>query len=490
MIQKGKKYFLLLIVVLLEIPSLSDQVGAGSLGLQSFQPIILPVLIVGWGLIFFCEKSSLGFVEKTACIAMVCGLLLIAVQPILNGYDEAEHFFKVIASLDGKGLRYHEYNYEISNSFFTLRNLRGNVWWVLGNTPWSSETTMAQVLVDGRAQPTYPVWGYLFSMIGVGITRFLHAPLFLIYLMGKIINLIGFICLGTWALKITPKYKTIFAVFMCMPATLFVACSYHSDATTYGLIMLIIAYFLKWKEQEAIPLKEWILWSLFLFLLVPLKFPYIGLLGLLFLLPGANFRFRYKNFWKGALILVVSVVAILWSTQISSNFVEWISPGFDREAQIQFIITHPLETLWIFVSSILSQPPEFIDRFFGMSGYDAAILPGIFKEAHMVLVCLLLLLSEKLNWKKWQKLWICFMILGIWLLTDLALYVTFTPVGSLVMHGVQGRYLTPLLLIAALILPKIDQTGWKEEQINSAVCYCNIIFSAVLVLGIGYYFYY
>lgn len=490
MLKRGKIYFLLLIVVLLEIPPLLNLVGAESLSQPFFIPVILPVLAVGWALIFVCKKNTLGFVEKTACIAIVCGLLLIAVQPIMNGYDEPEHFFKVVASLDGKGLRYSEYNYEISNSFYALRNLRGNGWWVLGNIPWSSETTMSNAMIDGRAQPTYPVWGYFFSMIGVGISRLFHAPLFLIYLIGKIMNLIGFVCLGTWALKITPKFKTIFAVFMCMPATLFVVCAYHSDATTYGLIMLIMAYFLKWREQKVIPLKEWILWSLFLFLLVPLKFPYIGFLGLLFLLPGSDFCFRYKNIWKGTLILVVSVFAILWSTQISSSFVEWITPGFDREEQIKFICTHPLETLWIFTSSVLSQPPEFIDRFFGMSGFKAAILPGIFKEAHVALVCLLLLLSEKLNWKKWEKIWIFFMILGTWLLTDLALYVTFTPVGSLVMAGVQGRYLTPLLLMAALILPKINQHEWKEEKINSALCYCNIIFSTVLVLGIGYYFYF
>ena len=490
MIQRSKIYFLLLIVILLAIPSLLAQTGANALGWQAFHPIILPVLVAGWGLIFFVHRSSAEIAGKTACIVIVCGLLLIAVQPIFNGYDEREHFFKVIASLDGKGLRYGDYDYEISSSFFALRDMRGSAWWVLGDTPWSTETAMASALLDGRAQPTYPVWGYLFSMIGVGITRFFHAPLYLIYLMGKIMNLVGFVCMGTWALKITPKYKNIFAVFMCMPATLLVVCAYHSDATTYGLIMLILAYFLKWKEQEEVPLKEWILWNLFLFLLVPLKFPYIGLLGLLFLLPGTSFRFARYNLWKGALILVVSVTAVLWSTQISSNFVEWSSLGFDRGAQIHFVITHPLETLWIFVSSIFSQPSEFIDRAFGISGFDSAILPGVLKEAHIVLVCVLLLLSEKANWKKWQKCWIFFMILGIWLLTDLALYITFTPVGSIVMHGVQGRYLTPLLLLGALIWPKIDQTGWKRQQIDSAVCYCNIIFAAVFVLGMGYYFYY
>lgn len=490
MIKKSKVYFLLLTVVLLTIPSLMDQIGEKSLGWQAFHPIILPVLAVGWGLIFFCNKSSVGIAEKTACIAIVCGLLLIAVQPVLNGYDEPEHFFKVVASLDGKGLRYGDYDYEISSSFFILRNMRGSAWWELGGTQWSAEKAMASALLDGRAQPTYPVWGYLFSMIGVGITRFFHAPLALIYLMGKIMNLIGFVCMGTWALKVTPKYKNIFAVFICMPATLIVVCAYHCDATTYGLIMLILAYFLKWKEQGEVPLKEWILWSLFVFLLVPLKFPYIGLLGVLFLLPKTDFRFSHPNLWKGALITAVSVTAVLWSTQISSNFVEWISPGFNRGAQIQFVFTHPLETLWIFVSSIISQTPEFIERFFGMSGYDSAILPGIFKEAHMVLICVLLLLSEKTNWKKWQKYWIFFMILGIWLLTDLALYVTFTPVGSIVMHGVQGRYLTPLLLVGAMILPKIDQTRWTEQKIGSTVCYCNIIFAAVFVLGVGYYFHY
>lgn len=108
----------------------------------------------------------------------------------------------------------------------------------------------------------------------------------------------------------------------------------------------------------------------------------------------------------------------------------------------------------------------------------------------MVLVCLLLLLSERMNWKKWEKRWICLMIFGIWLLTDLALYVTYTPVGSMVMHGVQGRYLTPLLIPAALIMPKIRQKGWTEEQIGSVVCYCNIIFASVFILGIGYRFIY
>ena len=194
------------------------------------------------------------------------------------------------------------------------------------------------------------------------------------------------------------------------------------------------------------------------------------------------------NVWKGGLILVISAIAILWSTQISSSFVEWMSPGFDRNGQISFLLEKPFQALWIFVSSILSQPSEFIDRFFGLSGYDPTVLPGILKEAHAGLICALLLLLEKTSWVKWQKLWITFMILGIWLLTDLALYVTFTPVGSLVMHGVQGRYLTPLFLVVAWILPKIRQTSWNEEQIQSATCYCNIIFAVIFALGIGYYF--
>lgn len=493
--KKGKLhltvYLLLLAAVVLMIPSLVAQSGGTQLGLQAFHPVIAMVLVMGWGLIFLCSKSSLDFAYKTACIALGCGLLLIAVQPIMNGYDESEHLFKVIASLDGKGLRYEDYNYEISDSFFTLRSLRGNGWWgAASNIPWSDGTTYADALTYGRAQPTYPVWGYLFSIIGVGLTRLLHAPLFLSYLAGKVTNLIGFVCLGTLAMKLTPKYKTIFAVFMCMPGTLFVVSSYHCDSTTYGLIMLVIACFLKWREQEKVSIKEWLCWCLLLLLLVPLKFPYIGLLGLVFLLPKSKFRFAHVNLWKAALILVVSTVALLWCTQISPSFVEWIMPGFDREGQLAFIKTHPVQTLWIFVSSIVSQTSEFIDSFFCMSGYDGTIMPGLFKEAHAAFVCLLLLLSERTEWKKWQKIWLFCMTFGIWIVTDLALYVTFTPVGSLTMYGVQGRYLTPLLFTGAMIIPKIDQTGWKDEQIKSVVCNANIIFAVIFAMGIGYHFYF
>lgn len=57
------------------------------------------------------------------------------------------------------------------------------------------------------------------------------------------------------------------------------------------------------------------------------------------------------------------------------------------------------------------------------------------------------------------------------------------------MVGMQGRYLTPLLLLAVTALPKLDQVSWGKGQIQSAVCYGNIIFAVILALGIGYYFY-
>lgn len=52
MIQKSKIYFLLLIVILLAISSLLAQIGVNVLGCQAFHPIILPILVAGWGLIF------------------------------------------------------------------------------------------------------------------------------------------------------------------------------------------------------------------------------------------------------------------------------------------------------------------------------------------------------------------------------------------------------------------------------------------------------
>ncbi len=486
-----KAYWFLVLLIFLNIPSLLTQVGETTLGLHSFHAIIVLVLFFGWGLIFLYQKSKLDFAYKTALIALGCGMLLIIVQPIMNGYDESQHLFKVIASLDGKGLIYSDYNYEISDSFFLLRGSHGNGWWGESyRVSWSQNTTMANALIDGRAQPTYPVWGYLFSMLGVGITRFFNAPLFLIYLSGKITNLLGFIFLGTWALKITPKLKELFAIFMCMPGTLFVACSYNADATTYGLIMLILAYFFKWWESESIATKEFIFCSALLFLVVPLKFPYIGLLGLLFLLPKQKFSFRYVNFWKIVLITLISIIALVWTTQISSHFVEWMSPGFNRDEQIDFIKHNFFQTIWIFVSSIFSQPSEFIDNFYCMSGLIGGNQPGLLKEAHVVFVFLILIISEQIDLKQWQKAWLFVITLGIWMLTDLALYVTFTPVGSLTMTGVQGRYLTPLLMLIALFIPKLKQNTLKTEQIENIVHYGNVIFSLMLSLGIAYYFYY
>lgn len=64
--QNIKKYLLLLVLVLLMIPALLNQAGAGSaaLGWQAFHKTVLPVLIVGWGLIFYCQKTSGGGIRE------------------------------------------------------------------------------------------------------------------------------------------------------------------------------------------------------------------------------------------------------------------------------------------------------------------------------------------------------------------------------------------------------------------------------------------
>ena len=83
------------------------------------------------------------------------------------------------------------------------------------------------------------------------------------------------------------------------------------------------------------------------------------------------------------------------------------------------------------------------------------------------------------------------MIIGNYCFTCLALYITWTPVGSSTIDGVQGRYFIPLIAVLVLLL-----TGKRQvaEGIEREVSHKNdlivilVVVGAMLIKTITYYY--
>lgn len=160
---------------------------------------IWPSLIIGIVLIIFVQRSKRAYEVKAFWTVFVIGCLLAFLSPAMNGWDEWPHFFKVIAILDGKGLNAEDYNYQISESFYLLRDHRLdflNCFSSVFRTKWSDVTVLSDRIVDVAAQVTYPSWGYLFCVIGVFLAKALNLSVGAIFFCGRIFNLLGFCVMG------------------------------------------------------------------------------------------------------------------------------------------------------------------------------------------------------------------------------------------------------------------------------------------------------
>ena len=81
-----------------------------------------------------------------------------------------------------------------------------------------------------------------------------------------------------------------------------------------------------------------------------------------------------------------------------------------------------------------------------------------------------------------NKIYLLFCVLLSWGLVITSLYITFTPVGSLTISGVQGRYFAPLLFPLLLLFKtnKIKNT-FKEVHINGfVICLCTFLLLLLL----------
>ena len=102
-----------------------------------------------------------------------------------------------------------------------------------------------------------------------------------------------------------------------------------------------------------------------------------------------------------------------------------------------------------------------------------------------IVLLILATISEKntLEFKWKSKIWLLLIILAISLLINVAMYVSWTPVGANIVNGVQGRYFTPILILALLCLVKKD-TNWKVNNLNTKAMTITFLLSALTIVQV------
>lgn len=352
---------------------------------------------------------------------------------------------------------------------------------------------------------------YLPQALGISLARLLHLNGVILAYMGRTFNLLFFAFLLYWSVRFLPTGKPVMLGVALLPMTLHVVASYSYDAFVIALSFFFASYCmnLAWCRPQ-VRKRDVALLSVVIAALGPCKIIYAVVMGFALLIPQKKFGTMKKWLLSagvvfGAFVLSMALVngaalagifssvssgAVLSGAQEAAagaaaeaasiavsntgNFVEWAG---EEGYSLGLLIHSPLRFVRVVYETLIHQADEWYLSMIGASlGNLDAVLCVPFLVVAALTVCLVLLsirrAGESLYLSFGQKCWILLLAAASLFGAMMAMLLSWTPISSSMILGVQGRYLLPLLPFVLLTLKseRVVRTAGSDEQIIFYMC--------------------
>jgi len=398
-----------------------------------------------------------------AVVCLVLGLLatvpLALLTPPFQVPDEGQHFFRAYAISEGDFepvVQHGEGGAMVPSSLLdlvqTFLGTRANLA-DRSVTPQPLAVTAGQLSVplvpqrkEFKAFPAaaYSPLGYLPQATAIAIGRALGAaPLLLLYL-GRLAN--AFIAIGvlSWAVWLTPARREIVCLLGLLPMALAEYASVSADASVIACAFLITAIGLRCQVTGTLPSYAGFALAIAGGILCSVKPPYAPLLlsGLAGVVHGRQPAVLLSRY-AAALVAAIGIAAA-W---LGSAHAFAHPPNFDPAGQVRYIFEHPLHFLLVIQRAYLSTTVWLLYLgFVGILGWLSVALPSFAYSLFAVsfLLCAILPYQTEVRISQWPVGWNFLMVAAASVLLVAAAYVEWTPVGSPIVWGMQGRYLLPI----------------------------------------------
>ena len=305
--------------------------------------------------------------------------------------------------------------------------------------------------------------------IGITIGRVFKANFIIIFYLGRLMNLMAYICCAYWAIKAVPDRKGLFFLIGIMPMSLHQAASYSYDCMTIALTLLTTALYLRAVNRKPlIQWKEYLLLIIAGTLMAPAKAGFAPLIFLVFLIPASRFSTAKKRWTMICSLLgaALAALALVWIPAMKAGkaVIDW---GFECYSP-SFLFHHPLSTIKIFIYTIKTYWFSWLTMAIGskMSGLSLTL------PEYLIIGYLFLLVFAALGTTKEQELYpitgtqklTYVAVFGICMILIMgALFFTWTKPGSKEISGIQGRYFIPIIPLLLISL-KNKYIAFKETK--------------------------
>ena len=313
----------------------------------------------------------------------------------------------------------------------------------------------------------YPPSLYLPQCAGIMLARAFSPKIYLWFYSARLFNATAAIIVIFWALRLAPQYQILLVIPAMLPMSLYQISSISSDAAATALSVLFVALCARFIDRDSFFIRLGLITSMLL--LVTGKPVYLPL-GLLIL---ASYR---RLGWPRAvafcsLTMAISAVCYgAWSKLVrpfvavtgqGGNFA-----GFDPAAQLHTLIAHPAFFAMAVQRTLEHESQTIFLEMVGRFGWFDLSLPRWMYAMWLALLCgVAFTIWANRKRTQFSKLLFGALAVGGTLCgIFLAAFILWTPVGSVSVQGVQGRYLIPALPAMIFFVPPAYQMGARSRS--------------------------
>lgn len=413
------------------------------------------------------------------------GALMVVLIPPGAGYDEEDHLVRVWElsrfSLIPGQMSPQEMQYPLVFRDFAYR--QQGISGVIGAEFWQKYGG-ASLYEDGivrRELDTKSVYSPVLLLPQALIMRLLErgadTPALFLFYACRLASLLSYVLLAWMAIRLIPFGKWILMVLALAPMALFQAATVSPDAISNGIGFLFIAGSLRSAEHKEIGCKEIGILAFLFFLLFLAKLNLVPLVLLPFLLiPPSRYEGRYNYIVLMVLALIFFLVEVAgWNLIAAARSNPLLANEASPTAQLIHVLSNPLSFALTVIEDGFANGWIYLQGWINGYGYYYWTPPTLISLSFILSLAAALWADptpERIR-EKYRWIFIIVFVAG-YLATIASLYLTFTPVGSDQIFGVQGRYFIPLALLLLLALPGIP---WASKKLKHSY---NLIWGFLL----------
>lgn len=312
---------------------------------------------------------------------------------------------------------------------------------------------------NGTGAGAYSFFCYIIPVMGFLIGKILGLNIIVAYYLARIFAFIAFLIASYIAIKKIPFGKIPLFIFLFNPMLIQQCVSISADNAVIVSSILLISFTLNfYYSKNEIDNRQLFLLGCLSVILSLMKYAYLPIVFILISLFFKKRKISKKNIFKIIGIIIISVIVSLTAYFIFNNMYVSensyiIQNNISAARQIIFIIKHPLKYLYILINTTKAKLEFYYFTLFGrnLSWYIINI-----NQLIPILYSFLFFSSpfvekNKIELDRNLKILLIFLSIVGYVLILSGLYLAWTPVGTNIIEGVQGRYFIPYLILIPLV---------------------------------------